>query len=60
MDEEFPTEAGKKGKDCSPTHTKNEVISNLNICRTDRMSKTAPRQPKAVGGLPGKNQVPFW
>ena len=56
MDEEFPTEAGKKGKECSPTHTKNEVVSNLHICRIDRMSKTAPRQPKAVGGLPGKNQ----
>lgn len=46
-------------KVCSPTHAKNEVISNLHICRTDRMSKTALRQLKTVGGLPGKNQVPF-
>lgn len=45
--------------DCSATHTKNEVISNLHICRTDRMSKAALRQLKTVGGLPGKNRVPF-
>lgn len=33
-------------KACDPTHSKNEVISDLHICRTDRMSKKALRQLK--------------
>lgn len=50
---------GISKKDCNPTHTKDEVISNLHICRTDRMSKRALRQLKTVGGLPRKNQLSF-
>lgn len=52
-------EKEKKGEHCNPTHIKHEAISNLHICRTDRMSETALRQLKTVGGLPGENQVLF-
>ena len=61
MDEKFPKgeqQPKKKKRDCNATHTKNEVISNLHICRTDRMSKKALRQLKTMGGLPGKIQLP--
>lgn len=50
---------GISKKDCNPTHTKDEVISNFHICRTDRMSKRVLGQLKPVGGLLGKNQVSF-